>query len=127
MTQERVSSELLIKLHWPGTFSTEAYLRFPVYVLLKEYISKIVELVFWTMRKASSFLDVMKSLPLKGRLMRTDWLMAGGVARVRLGETVTPVLLINCVVFVVVLTDRLKLELKQEAVPPVEEKPVGQR
>jgi hypothetical protein len=95
MTQERVSSELLMKLHWPATLSTEAYLRFPANVLLKEYISKIAELVPCTMRKASSFLEVMKSLPLKGRLMRTDWLMAGGVARVRLGETVTPVLLIS--------------------------------
>ena len=96
MTQERVSSELLMKLHWPATLSTEAYLRFPANVLLKEYISKIAELLVpCTMRKASSFLDVMKSLPLKGRLMRTDCLMAGGVARVRLGETVTPVLLIS--------------------------------
>jgi hypothetical protein len=77
------------------------------------------------MRKASSFLDVTKSLPLKGRLMRTDWLMAGGVASVRLGETVTPVLLMSCVVFVVVLTLTVKLELKQAAFPPVEEKPFG--
>lgn len=87
----------------------------------------MAELVFWTMRKASSFLDVTKLLPLKGRLMRTDWLMAGGVAKVRLGEMVIPVLLMSWVVLVaVVLVEMVKLELKQEAVPPVEEKPVGQ-
>jgi hypothetical protein len=51
--------------------------------------------------------------------------MAGGVASVRLGETVTPVLLMSCVVFVVVLTLTVKLELKQAAFPPEEEKPVG--
>ena len=66
----------------------------------------------------SLFLEVTKVFALKGKELRTVELMAGGVARVRLSETVIPAAEVSSVVLLVALTCCGTVVLKQTAVPP---------